>query len=112
LFGRLRSTDCRTRSFRGLSIKDWINSNAERQSYKGQKSHHWHPLARFIRRRNFRIGAMNQAHCASFWSAPAERSDDGAFVQSEAIVGYRRRCRATLAAALQNLAEQESFNLY
>ena len=26
---------------------------------------------------------MNRAHCTSFWSAPAERSDDGALVWSE-----------------------------
>ena len=30
-----------------------------------------------------RIGAMDRAHCASVWSAPAERSGDGALVWSE-----------------------------
>jgi hypothetical protein len=35
-----------------------------------------------------RIGGRNQTHCASFWSAPAERSDDGAFDRSHAMIGH------------------------
>ena len=34
-----------------------------------------------------RIGAMKRTHGANLWSAPAERSDDGAFVRGEAIIG-------------------------
>jgi hypothetical protein len=30
-----------------------------------------------------RIGTMKRAHCTSLWSAPAERSDDGALMWSE-----------------------------
>jgi len=50
----------------------------------------------------------------SIWTAPAERSGDGAFVWRGAIVSstrVRKRCRAPLATAIQNPAAIWSLSL-